>query len=203
MQARKRAIAAAGAAGVVIAAVLPATAGAATSGTANTGEAGKRPTSVTVERGHVLGCQGSSAGVEVVVELYENSEFGPHTNVFVQSPDGDYRGGYGPGETPIFTQGRIAATIALEPMGEPDGGEHAAASPEPSAEAVVSGTYARSGRPARVHEVVEDDGQIIVSDGINTALRATATVAVLGRTVPLTCDPAFAFDLLVRKYPMP
>ncbi|MCF2529637.1 hypothetical protein [Yinghuangia soli] len=198
-------MAAAGVAGAVIAAVLPATAAATanTSGTAHAGEAGRRPASVTVERGHALGCQGSSAGVEVAVELYENSEFGTHASVFVQSPDGAYRGGYGPGDTGIFRHGRIAAAVALEPMGEPGGAEPGATAAPHSAEAVVTGTYVRSGRPTPVHEVIEDAGQTIVIDGLNTALRTAATVAVLGRTIPLTCDTAFAFDLLVRKYPMP
>lgn len=159
-------------------------------GTASAADA--RPGSapqVTIERGNALSCNGESGGVAVSAELYENSVYGSHASIRVETAAGVWFGGYGPEDTGIFRQGRVAARVALTPL---EGGDAAAV------EAAVTGTYARSGKPTRVHEVIEDAGRIIVTDGLNTALTVHATASAFGRQVPLTCDTAFAFDLVVR-----
>lgn len=159
-------------------------------GTAAAAEA--RPGSapqVTIERGNALSCSGEAGGVAVSAELYENSAHGSHASIRVETAEGVWFGGYGPEHTGIFRQGRVAASVALTPR---EGGEAAAV------DAAVTGTYARAGKPTRVHEVVEDAGKVIVTDGLNTRLTVHATATAFGQRVPLTCDTAFAFDLVVR-----
>ncbi|MGW0661025.1 hypothetical protein [Streptodolium elevatio] len=156
------------------------------------------PTSTTFQRGHALACEGTVGGLSVTVDLYENSVHGAHAGIFVETAEGAYRGGFGPQDTRMFRHGRVSAQIALEPA-EEDG---VARSPiAAGAVADVGGTYARTGRPERVHEEIEDAGQLIVTDGLNQRLRTDVSVSLLGRDVPLSCGTAFAFDLLVRAYP--
>ncbi|WTW98425.1 hypothetical protein OG216_36080 [Streptomycetaceae bacterium NBC_01309] len=191
--------AAVGAVAVLAVAAVPATATA----TAQAAEAQRGvPSSTTIQRGHALACEGTADGVSVTVDLYENSLHGAHAGIFVETAEGAYRGGFGPQDTRMFRYGRVSAKIALEPAEEEDAAAQApTAAGAVGAVADVGGTYARTGRPERVHEEIEDAGRIIVTDGLNQQLRTDVSVSVLGRDVPLSCGTAFAFDLLVRTYP--
>ncbi|NBM14427.1 hypothetical protein [Streptomyces sp. GC420] len=145
----------------------------------------------TIEKGYALSCAGQSAGVTVAVDLYQNSAFGSHTSVSIETPEGEYGGGYGPEDTTLFSNGTIAAAIPVRKLDD---------TAEPAGDAVIGGTYAAAGRPEPVHEVVEDPaGHYVITKGTNTPLRTAATVKVLGTTVPLSCSTAFAFDLTVWR----
>ncbi|HSA51448.1 MAG TPA: hypothetical protein VLH10_15250 [Yinghuangia sp.] len=146
---------------------------------------------VTVERGHALSCSGAAEGVSAYVELYENSAYGAHANVVVETPSGEYGGGFGPETTSLFKRGSVQADVEIGPLGEEPAGDRYTL--------VVEGTYERAGRPERVDEVIEDAGQRIVTKGRKSPLAAQVSVTVLGKTVPLSCDTAFAFDLVVRR----
>ncbi|MDO0909368.1 hypothetical protein QQM39_00345 [Streptomyces sp. DT2A-34] len=153
-------------------------------------EGGSKPVK-TIEKGHALSCTGQSGGVSVAVDLYQNSAFGSHASLSVETPDGEYGGGYGPQDTPLFTNGTIAADIPVRELDD---------TAEPVGDAVISGTYAAAGRPKPVHEVVEDPaGHYVITKGTNTPLRTVATVDVLGERLPLSCSTAFAFDLTVWR----
>jgi hypothetical protein len=157
---------------------------------AGSAEGGSTPTR-TVERGHAVNCSGRSGDVFVAVDLYQNSAYGTHTGVVVETPDGEYGGGYGPEDTTLFSGGAIAADIPLRRLDD---------TREPAGDAVVTGTYTAAGQPTRVHEVIEDPaGHYTVTRGTNTPLDASVTVEVLGQAVPLSCSTAFAFDLTVVR----
>ncbi|MFH0241849.1 hypothetical protein ACGRHY_05280 [Streptomyces sp. HK10] len=157
---------------------------------AESAEGGSGPAR-TVERGYAVNCSGRSGDVFVAVDLYQNSAYGTHTGVVVETPEGEYGGGHGPGDTTLFSGGAITADIPvrrLDDSGEPAGG------------ATVTGAYTAAGEPTRVHEAVEDPvGHYVITRGTNTPLDASVTVEVLGRTVPLSCSTAFAFDLTVVR----
>lgn len=163
-----------------------ATAGAAAHATGN----GSKPEQ-TIEKGYALSCTGHSGGVTVAVDLYQNSAFGSHASLSVETPEGEYGGGYGPEDTTLFSHGTIAAEIPVRALDD---------TAEPLGDAVISGTYAASGQPKRVHEVIEDPAHhYVITKGTNTPLRTVAAVDVLGEKVPLSCSTAFAFDLTVWR----
>ncbi|PJE93865.1 hypothetical protein CUT44_32245 [Streptomyces carminius] len=145
----------------------------------------------TVEQGYALNCSGSSGGVSVTVDLYQNSAFGSHTGISVETPEGEYGGGRGPVEDPLFSGGAVSAGIPIRRLDDTG---------EPAGEAVVTGTYTAAGKPARVHEVTEDPADhYVITRGTNTPLTASVAAEVLGERVPLTCSTAFAFDLTVTR----
>ncbi|MCZ2525028.1 hypothetical protein [Streptomyces sp. HB2AG] len=169
----------------------PAAPAASGAGAADRLRAGDRTPVRTTEKGYVLFCTGRSGDVSVVLDLYQNSAFGTHASLSVETPDGEYGGGYGPEETAVFDRGAVSASVPVRRL---DG------SGEPAGSATVAGTYEEAGRPERVREVIEDPaGRFVITRGTNTPLDATASVEVLGRTVPLTCPTAFAFDLTVLR----
>ncbi|MBA4866988.1 hypothetical protein H1V43_37990 [Streptomyces sp. PSKA54] len=153
-------------------------------------EGGSKPVK-TIEKGYALSCTGQSRGVTVAVDLYQNSAFGSHTSLSVETPEGEYGGGYGPEETTLFSNGTIAADIPVRKLDD---------TAEPAGNAVISGTYEAVGRPQPVHEVIEDPADhYVISKGTNIQLRTVATVDVLGERVPLSCSTSFAFDLTVWR----
>ncbi|MER5184712.1 hypothetical protein ABT009_41540 [Streptomyces sp. NPDC002896] len=178
---------------VALACVIGVGAIASTAGTAQAApaaEGGSKPAK-TIEKGYALSCAGQSAGVSVAVDLYQNSAFGSHTSVSIETPDGEYGGGYGPEDTALFSNGTIAADIPIRKLDD---------TVEPAGDAVISGAYAAAGAPKPVHEVIEDPADhYVITKGTNTPLHTTATVNVLGSTVPLSCSTAFAFDLSVWR----
>ncbi|NSL42868.1 hypothetical protein [Streptomyces sp. 8P21H-1] len=152
------------------------------------------PYTWTVEKGHALACTGEGGGVRVSVDLYENSAFGTHAQVFVQTAETEYvRGGETAGG--LFDDGRIRRRLVVAPQ-EPAAQERTAKS---SRTVLVSGSYAPSGPRRWVHEVYDEPSGQVVSKGWNTPLSATVTVNTLGRRIGLTCETAFAYDLKVRR----
>jgi hypothetical protein len=141
------------------------------------------PVTVTREKGHVLACTGTAAGVEVAVDLYENNVFGTHAAVSVQTPDDQYVQG-GETEAGLFHKGRVEREFVVD--SESSGSAHTV---------VVSGVYTRSGLPKRVHEVYDEPFGQVVTKGWNYPLKADVTVRTMGRQVKLTCGDAFAYKL--------
>ncbi|MGI5372811.1 hypothetical protein ACQEV2_00810 [Streptomyces sp. CA-251387] len=153
-------------------------------------EGGSKPVK-TVEKGYALSCTGQSGSVTVAVDLYQNSAFGSHAGLSVETADGEFGGGYGPEETTLFSNGMITADIPVRKLDD---------TAEPVGDAVISGTYVAAARPKPVHEVIEDPaGHYVITKGTNTQLRTVATVEVLGVRVPLSCSTAFAFNLTVWR----
>ena len=70
---------------------------------------------------------------------------------------------------------------------------------EPAGPATVSGAYTVSGEPTRVHEVINEGEEIVISVGTNTPLSVDLTLEYAEATIALECENAFAFDLLVVR----
>ncbi|MFI2380137.1 hypothetical protein ACH5AO_34575 [Streptomyces sp. NPDC018964] len=69
----------------------------------------------------------------------------------------------------------------------------------PSRTVAINGSYAPAGPRERVHEVYDEPFGQVTAKGWRTPLSAAVTVSALGQRVDLACDPAFAFDLRVRR----
>ncbi|NYI04815.1 hypothetical protein [Allostreptomyces psammosilenae] len=148
------------------------------------------PFTMAREQGHALDCTGERNGVHVAVQLYENSAFGAHASMAVQTADAEYVGG-GETEAGLFHDGTVWHRLVVEPQDETAGAAQTA---------VVSGSYAPAGPRRRVDEVHEEPMGPVVVKGWNTPLAAAVTVRVLGQEVDLTCGDAFAFDLRVWRF---
>lgn len=135
-------------------------------------------TTVETQRGTVLECHGE--GVQATV--YENSKYGNSLVVIVGDPGDDLFGTI-ERDTPFIVDGRIDETVAVR-------GGHTA---------TVAGTLAPTGKPNRITEPIQDAGEEIVNQGVNQPLAADLVVTVDGTAITVTCDPAFAFDLEVRR----
>ncbi|WP_221355966.1 hypothetical protein [Streptomyces beigongshangae] len=152
------------------------------------------PYTWTVEKGHALACTGEREGVRVSIDLYENSAFGTHAQVFVETAETEYVHG---GETAggLFDDGRIRRRLLVAPQEQTEQEQTA----KSSRTVLVSGSYTTSGPRRWVHEVYDEPSGQVVSKGWNTPLAATVTVNALGRRVALTCETAFAYDLRVGR----
>jgi hypothetical protein len=135
-------------------------------------------TSTETQRGVVLECAGDGARVDV----YENGTYGNTLVVIVGDPDLDQFGSIERTD-PFVLDGAIDETVEVR-------GGHTA---------TVTGTVAATGRPTRITDPVQDAGEQIVSRGSHQPLTTDLVVTVDGAAVPVTCDPAFAFDLEVRR----
>jgi hypothetical protein len=136
---------------------------------------------VTHERGLVLECTGELGVRPVRVNLYENRTYGNYLEV--QLGEGDHEVGVSrESSTRFVRKGKVRATARLD-----------------GRKATVTGTATRTSKVTPVHEVVEDAGLRIVTDGTHTWLRTHLTFAYGKRSVPLTCANAFAYRLTVTK----
>ena len=135
-------------------------------------------TTVETQRGIVLECHGE--GVQATV--YENSRYGNSLVVIVGDPGDDLFGSV-ERDAPFVVDGRLDETVAVR-------GGHTA---------TIAGTLAPTGRPTRITEPVQDAGEQVVSRGTNRPLATDLVVTVDGTATPVTCDPAFTFDLEVRR----
>ncbi|MEU1039147.1 hypothetical protein ACFYP4_09475 [Streptomyces sp. NPDC005551] len=153
--------------------------------------AGDRDASVGVtrEKGHAVACQAEQDGIQVSLELYENSAFGTHIGLSLEA-DGQEYGGGGPVEHGLFDQGVISGQVAYNRLEETAGEEQVAR---------IQGSYEVSGPRVRVREVYQEPWGEVVSKGWRTPLAAEVSLNVLGRQVQLTCGEAFAFDLRVKR----
>jgi hypothetical protein len=139
------------------------------------------PDRVRVEHqvGTVLEGTSAAAG-GVMVTLYENSLHGSLIQVVLGDPELD-RIGYVEQPGAFIQDGRLDVTVDVQ--GTP---------------VRLVGTVARSGRPTRVVERIEDGGERIVTRGTHTALTTDVRAKVHGTSAGIAFAPAFAFDLVTR-----
>jgi hypothetical protein len=153
--------------------------------------ASARPT-VADENGFAAVCTGSAGGYTVTADLYQNSTVEVPPAIGVESSDGTVVAGNGSTVGDVFDNGAIDVSVDL-------------VNPEddtPAGPASVTGTYSLVGQPQRVHETLRDDGFVVVVNGTNTQLKMDLSAHYAGTTIPLSCDPAFAFDLITRRQPI-
>ncbi|MEU5094843.1 hypothetical protein [Streptomyces sp. NPDC020996] len=183
---KKNAMRAALVAGVaVMAAGLPAMTAQASSAEAGSGATTSR------EKGHVLSCQGRAGDRSILVDLYDNSQYGSFASVNIEGPDGEYGGGSEPAQ--LFVNGSVSADVPIEHFGE-NGGD--------AGTATIRGTYALTGETTRIHDVYREPTWVVVTHGVHRQLSSSLTVDVLGETSSLSCQPSFEYDLKVTRTPM-
>jgi hypothetical protein len=158
------------------------------------------PTSATAqpvdEAGYLADlCSGEGDGYTATVNLFQTSAFGGFVEAsgFIETPDGSTLQvtGFTDGDL-IFDDGTIDIVLTLV-----DGETQ-----EPAGSATVSGTYIVSGGPTRVHEVINEGEEIVVSVGTHTPLSVDLTLEYADTTIPLECADAFAFDHRVIRQPI-
>jgi len=147
---------------------------------------------VAEEKGFVAFCTGAAGGYMVTADIYQNSTVEVPPVITVELADGTVLSGAGGTEGDVFDNGTIDVDVDLVNL-ENDA---------PAGPASVAGTYALAGRPQRVHETLHDDGFVIVVNGTNTRLDTALSAHYAGTTIPLSCDPAFAFDLITKHQPI-
>ncbi len=136
------------------------------------------------ERGLVMECHGDAKGLEVYAELYENNHAGNHIQVVLGGSDS----GVGNDKWVDYSirQGsKVRAAIRVD-----------------GARALVKGTAKKFGAKTPVHESFDDAGYAVEIDGTHKQLRTDLVLKYDGTTVPLTCDNAFVYDLMVTKTPI-
>ena len=139
-----------------------------------------RPVSVEHQVGTVL--EGTAeAGVPVMVTVYENSLHGSSVQVVLGDPEED-NVGYVEQEGAFIHDGVLDVTVDVQ--GTP---------------VRFHGTVTPSGKPTKLVEPIQDNGEQIVTKGTNTQLATDVTVTVRGVSAPVAFAPAFAFDLESRK----
>ena len=149
---------------------------------------------VVEEEGFVAFCTGTAGGYSATVDLYQNSTVNVAPTATIETADGTVLAGEGTTAGDVFDSGTVDVTFELD--------ELEADPPAPAGSASLSGTYRLSGSPTRVHQAIRDNGYIVVSTGTNTPLSTDFSLEYAGTTIPLTCDPAFAFDLTTRRQPI-
>ena len=140
-------------------------------------------TETTTETGHVVDCTGTWKGRPVFASVYENDQFGNEVNVSV-GEDGDEVGATRTTDAPLLVDGEIATGLRLD-----------------GRRARIAGTYERVGKKIAVHEEHDDAGYHIVVDGFHKRLDTDLAMTWRRTTVPLSCDTAFLYDLVVQKTP--
>jgi hypothetical protein len=147
------------------------------------------------EAGYLAECSGAGDGYTATVNLFQTSAQGGFVEAsgFIETPDGSTPQvtGFTDGDL-IFDDGTIDIVLTLVDE----------ETQEPAGSATVSGTYTVSGRPTRVHEVINEGEQIVVSVGTHTPLSVDLTLEYSDTTIPLECADAFAFDLRVIRQPI-
>jgi hypothetical protein len=136
------------------------------------------------ERGIVIECQGDKHGVQVWTSVYENQRFGNAVQVVIGDPE-DGKGSQRSTDEKFLVEGLVKASLTV-------GGK----------KAVVLGTAERSGARTKVYEQFDDAGFLVKTRGFHRQLRTDLVAKYAGTTIPLTCDPAFYYDLEVKKIPV-
>ena len=165
-----------------LAAALTATAALSFSSPAHAGAA-EEGTTTTYEHGHVVECTGTFEGRPVFASLYENDEFGNEVFVHI-GEDGDEVGATRNPDGALIEVGEVATGLRLD-----------------GRRARLTGTAERVGKKIAVHEEHDDAGYHIVVDGFHKRLDTDLEMTWRGTTVPLDCDTAFFYDLVVEKTP--
>jgi hypothetical protein len=138
-------------------------------------------------------CSGEADGYTVVVNLFQTSFLGGlfFADALIETPDGStlVSAGFTHGPVLFADDGTIDALFDIVDE----------TTQEPAGSATVSGTYAVSGNPTRVHEVINEGEQIVVTVGTNSPLSVDLTLEYADTTIALECQNAFAFDLMVLR----
>lgn len=145
----------------------------------------------THERGYAMTCTGERAGTSAFVELYTNNTVTVPAVIVLEGPNGTVVSTDDTAPARI-TKGKVRADADLMDL----------ETKAPAGEARVKGTYRATGEPTAVHDVFDDAGELIEVTGTNQALSTKLKLKVGRTTYPLTCDPAFRFDLTVTKTPI-
>jgi hypothetical protein len=136
------------------------------------------------ERGIVVECTGATHGVQIWTSVYDNHRYGNTVQVVIGDPD-DGNGNVRSTDEKFLVDGVVKAQVKVN-----------------GKRAVIKGTAERVGPRARVYEEYDDAGYLIKTRGFHRQLRTALVATYAGTTVPLTCDPAFAYDLEVKKIPI-
>ncbi|MCW2795268.1 hypothetical protein [Nocardioides sp.] len=135
------------------------------------------------QRGVVITCTGSAQGLSVYVDLYENDKHGNVVQVILNdNPDTAKSRELA---QPFLNDGVVKTGITIN-----------------AKRVSISGTAERVGPKRHVHEVIEDGGEHIVSDGFHRHLANDLVLKYGQKTVPLDCAPAFYYDLTVTREPI-
>ena len=149
------------------------------------GQAQAHPTTAAVEthteKGIVLECTGEARGLSAYVNLYENDVFTNYVQVVL---DDDPKRAASREPKDVWSDGQVSTWVTIN-----------------GKRATITGTAGKVGKRTRVHEELDDAGNHIVSDGWHRRLKHDLTLRYAGRSVDLTCDPAFSYRLEVTKTP--
>jgi len=136
------------------------------------------------EHGIVIECSGDAHGVQVWTSVYENQRYGNIVQVVIGGPDAGH-GNSRNSDDKFLVDGVVKASVKVD-------GKRAA----------VKGTAERYGARSKVYEEFDDAGILIKTRGFHRQLETDLVATYAGKTVPLTCDPAFYYDLEVKKIPI-
>ena len=136
------------------------------------------------ERGIVVECQGDAHGVRIWTSVYENHRYGNTVQVVVGDPD-DGNGNSRGTDEKFLVDGQLKAWVKVD-----------------GKRATIKGTAERYGTRTKVYEEYDDAGFLVKTRGFHRQLRTELVATYAGKTVPLTCDPAFAYNLEVKKIPL-
>jgi hypothetical protein len=139
---------------------------------------------VTRERGVLLECRGTLGDRPVIVSLYENRTHGN----FLEIQVGEEGGGSDDIRVSRETDRRFVRGTKVRAGANMVGKK-----------ATITGTAKPTGKVKRVHEVIEDAGERIVSTGTHRRLKTRVKFAYDGESTKLTCSPAFIYKLKVTK----
>jgi hypothetical protein len=151
-----------------------------TPASAMTGLGASEPTT-NREKGIVLECHGTIKGRDVYASLYENNTVTNTIQILI-GDDAAQVGGSRDTDRDFLDGGKVRGVLEV-------GGSRA----------VIAGTARRVGKLVAVHEEHDDAGQLITVDGTHRRLANDLELTWKGRTAPLDCDAAFAYNLTVTK----
>ena len=136
------------------------------------------------ERGIVLECSGKKSGLEVHTVVYENSRYGNTVQVRIGGPESE-KAAMRNTDDKFLVDGALRATVRVAGQ-----------------RAVVKGTAERFGARIPVNESFDDGDYAITNRGFQRKLRTRLVAKYDGKVVPLTCAPAFYYNLDVKKVPI-
>ena len=136
------------------------------------------------ERGIVIECQGDRRGIQVWTSVYENQRYGNTVQVVIGDPD-DGNGNLRNTDDKLLVDGFVKASVQVN-----------------GKKAVIKGAADRYGARTKVYEEYDDAGFLVKTRGFHRRLRTDLVARYDGLVVPLTCDPAFFYDLEVKKIPV-
>ena len=136
------------------------------------------------ERGIVLECVGDAHGVQVYASLYENSRYGNTLQVVLGDPD-DGNGASKETDQKFVVDSVVKASIKVN-----------------GKRVLIEGVAERHGPRTKVYDEYEDAGYLIKTRGYHRRIVTDMGARYAGKSVPLACDTAFAYDLEVKKIPI-